>query len=85
MFKDKGSFRAHISAFWLIYVIFAIASTFIWFYVVRLYTQDKPEETLNIWIMAYDVDVDELTKKLESEKADYLKHIRVSFEKIYVK
>ena len=77
---NKEKFETHISTHWFIYLIYSIIAIFIWSYAVTLYTKDRPKEVVTVWIMAYDADQNALTLKLESSKADYLKHVRVTFE-----
>ena len=77
--KDKESFIAHLSTHWYFYVAYALIAAFIWTYAVTLFTMDKPQEVVTVWVFAYDADEALLAEKLEDDKPDYLRHVRLSF------
>lgn len=78
--KNKEVFYSHLATHWIIYVAYALAAIFAWSYAVVLFTQDKPEEVVTVWVLAYDIDSAALTEKLEDDMPDYLKHVRVDFQ-----
>lgn len=79
MKKNKGKLEQHLSRYWYLYLLFVLVSSIIWSMAVVFYTKDKKKEIVSIWVASYDANVSELTNKLEDNKPDYLKHVRLTF------
>ena len=75
----KNSFKTHISHYWFIYIAVAIVSAILWSTIVTFWTRDKKKEVVTVWAMAYNAKIAQITEKLETNRPDYLKHVRFTY------
>lgn len=77
--KNKNYLKNHISNYWIIYLISALLSFVLWSTMIMIYTKDKKEDIVSIWLMSFNANIKEINNKLEEDKPDYLKHVRLTF------